>query len=184
MPVNPSPDLLKQFGIQQPQVPVNSGMQGPMPIAKPLLPSWMQTGFEGGIEGILGMLGFGDRDNKMNQVGQLGAAAIPMLGSGIGLASRIKPAMQAAPEADEIGQLISQMSNNLKKIPGGQNPIYDEAGRFLAMERPDDPAYLAHVASSRNKNPMPPANTPLKSKYSELAPNNDMLEQLMAKYKK
>lgn len=207
MPVSPSPNFLQQFGMQQPQVGPSSGMQGPMPVAQPLLPSWMKTGFEGGMDGIMGLLGLGDGNSKMNQVGQLGAAAIPMFGSGIGLASRIKPVMQAAPEAGEVGNLISQMSNNLRKIPGGQNPLYDDAGRFLAMESPmqetrpgftlppqmmdvsgprhipsvpNDTAFNAHVESARNKNVIPPKG----AGHQNLVPNNNQLEALMAKYKK
>ncbi len=210
MPVNPSPNFMQQFGMQQPQAPVGPPAQQQLPMAQPLLPSWMRTGAEGGIDALLGLLGVGP-ESKMNQVGQMAGAAIPMMG-GIGLASRIKPAMQAAPEAGEIGSLISEMSNNLRKVPGGQNPIYDEAGRFLAMERPDDPAYLAHVASSRNKNVLPPKTLAASLDFSAphrqsipssilpsmdftqparqgfqprgYAPNVDQLEELMKKYKK
>lgn len=198
MPVNPSPNFMQQFGMQQPQAPVGPPAQQQLPMAQPLLPSWMRTGAEGGIDALLGLLGVGP-ESKMNQVGQLAGAAIPMMG-GIGLASRIKPAMQAAPEAGEVGNLISEMSNNLRKIPGGQNPIYDEAGRYLGLESPmqsakptfelppqmmnvsgprafpsmpNEGAYNAHVASSVNKN-----------KPQGYAPNVDQLEELMKKYKK
>ncbi len=204
MPVSPSPNFLQQFGMQAPQAPTGPIAQQQLPMAQPLMPSWMRTGFEGGTDALLGMVGIGGGPNasKMNQVGQLGAAAIPMMG-GIGLASRIKPAMQAAPEAGEIGNLISEMSNNLRKIPGGQNPIYDEAGRYLGLESPmqtakptfelppqmmnvsgprafpsmpNEGAYNAHVASSVNKNVIP--------KPQGYAPSTDQLESLMAKYKK
>ncbi len=54
------------------------------------------------------------------------------------------------------------------------SPIYDESGRFISTNRPDDPAYLAHVASSRNKLP---------GKVN-LAPSSDTVERMMSRYKK
>lgn len=60
----------------QRQVP--TGPAQPRPIADQTPPSTGKSVFEGGVDGLLGLLGVGP-NTTANQVGQLGAAALPIM---------------------------------------------------------------------------------------------------------
>ena len=77
---------------------------------------------------------------------------------------------------------------------GGKKPILDEAGRFLAFEPEANTAYNAHVASSVGKFPLIKGNKPKiqsmeqsfvnKGNRANLAPDENTIERMMAKYRK
>jgi hypothetical protein len=116
-------------------------------------PTWASRGFEGGIDTILGALGIGP-DTKMNQIGQLLMAALPI---------------------KDPRRLLGT------SIPNKGKPILDEAGRFLGMESTPDTVYSAHVGSSRGKFELPKKDA---GRYSNLSPSEATLERMMSRYKK
>lgn len=154
MPAEPSSQLLSRM-LKKP-----TPTKGPMRQPKPLDPSWLRSGFEGGMDLMLGALGIGP-DTQMNRVGGLVGMALP-LGKKLG----------RYPEVDIRGQIPSQ-----NKLAMGVNPssgIYDDVGRYLGPGQKIDPAYEAHVASSRNK--FPPAK--------QVGPSEDAIDRILQKKRK
>lgn len=172
MPTEPSSKLLNKW-LKRPEK-----ITGPMRKPKPLDPSWLRTGFEGAVDTVLGALGVGP-DTRMNRAG----AMLGAMGPSMKLINRI-PGRQIQPTMSEIDELISTMPRGLRQIPYKEpypmgryseipnieqgiptqnrlamglipeNSILDESGRMIGIRPSINPAYEAHVASSRNKFPM------------------------------
>lgn len=152
MPANPSDQLLQKMFKAPPVVKKTGREKQPTTLD----PSWLRSGFEGGLDTILGALGVGP-DTQMNKVGSMLGMALP-LGNKIGR----YPELNITPEMIPVqNRLAMGMSPN-------KNAIYDEAGRFLAHENPIDSVYAAHVASSRNKNIIKKGITPSQQVYERI----------------
>jgi hypothetical protein len=163
MPAEPSSALLSKMLKR----PIKSN--GPTQKPRPLDPSWLRSGFEGAVDTLLGALGIGP-DTTMNRAGALISAAIPMMG-----AKRLK-GLGRYPEFD-LANSPSEVFPVQNRLAMGMNPsegIYDEAGRYLAPKPKIDPAYEAHVASSRNKFPI---------ERKGIEPSEDLMNRMMEKRK-
>lgn len=191
MPIDPSQGFLQQFGIQQPRVPTGNnlpGIAGPMPVAQPLLPSWMRSGFEGINDATMGALGVGGGPNAstMNQVGQLGVAALPFMGGirkllGLGEAagpmSRFAQGGDLAIEPKPPINPMDRFSPTGDLYGSGQKPILDASGRVLGYESKQIPTNAPRPPGPWDMNQAP-------TKPQGYAPNVDQLEELLKKYKK
>ena len=94
----PEPTLAQQLLLRQPPKPI--GTKIPLPTEDPTSASVAKTGFEGGIDALLGMLGVGP-ETKANLTGQLGMAGLPQAGAikGIpGMFSRVTRAAEEMPD--------------------------------------------------------------------------------------
>lgn len=171
MPTNPSNQMLSRiFGNPQ---PIKKGkiQEGPQEnyALKSIMPSWMRdtlgTGLEGAANMTQGILGMGDDSSKMNLIGQM----IPTALGALGMAG--KTGIFGKTISNNPNTYSGTVKDTANKLSSSGSPIYDEAGRFLGMGSKPDPAYLAHVASSRNKN--------IVSSKKALSPSDAKYEMMM-----
>ena len=92
------------------------------------------------------------------------------------------------PEVDIRNQIPTQ--NKLAMGVSPNSGIYDDAGRYLGPAAKTDPAFEAHVASSRNKHKLGMKIQSMEDSFvnkgdtSGISPTREMINELMKKFRK
>lgn len=146
MPAQPSNSMLQKMGLAQP--PKVKGAK----LAKPNFMSGSQT-----IDDILMGLVGQDTGSNTNKFTQLLSAGLPV--------------------ASGLGKLSQGRKLLPTKIPSTKGtPIFDDAGRYLAMNNPADEVYSAHIGSSKGK-------FDIKKQPMMGSPSEQALDRMMARRK-
>lgn len=149
-------------------MPLNPFLKQPKPMGPPINPeqqdaqanmiqgfdpSWKQNlraGFDGITDTTLGALGVGN-DTPANRFGAMIPAAMGLGGATMRGMSALRGAPRSIPPmaAPNGNNIMPNQLPKMNAIP--MESLYDSEGRFLGAQKGVDPAYAAHVASSRNK---------------------------------